>query len=152
MRKRLMVAAVLLGLWASSGQAAPPLGAGIMVGEPSGGTLKLWVDRDEAWVFGLGVSTMNDPSIQGQVDYVLHIYEITQAVGLSKTPVYAGLGFRLNGPEDGSVEAGIRLPVGLARFFDRENVEIFAEVAPVLNLTPDFKGDINFAVGIRFYH
>lgn len=154
MRKCSLALFLLSGLLiftAFSGQAAPTVGAGVMVGEPSGGTVKLWVDRDEAWVFGLGVSPANDPSVQGQVDYILHIYEIGEAIGLTKTPLYTGLGFRVNGPEDDEVEAGIRIPIGLSHFFDRESVEVFAELAPVLDLVPELKGDLNFCVGIRFY-
>ena len=113
--------------------------------------MKLWVDQDEAWVMGLGVSFLRDPSFQAQADYVLHIFEIGRSLGLPQMAPYAGLGGRLNGPEDGHLEAGLRLPVGLAYFFDKENVELFAELAPVINVIPALRGDINVGVGIRFY-
>ncbi len=151
MLKPLQAGLLFLVLTSFSLQAAPSVGMGLMVGEPSGGTLKLWVDRDEAWVFGLGVSPMGDPSIQAQADYVLHIYEIAQAAGLNQTPLYCGLGLRLNGPEDGRLEIGIRIPAGLSHFFNREGVEVFAELAPVLNVIPEIRGELNFGVGIRFY-
>jgi hypothetical protein len=148
-----LLASAALALSASAAPAAATrgIGAGLMLGEPTGGTLKLWVDQDEAWVFGFGVSFLRDPSFQAQADYVLHIFEIGRELGVPQMPVYAGLGGRLNGPEDGKLEAGIRLPVGISYFFEKDQVEVFAELVPVLNLAPELRGDLNFGVGLRFY-
>jgi hypothetical protein len=127
------------------------IGAGFMLGEPSGGTMKVWVDQDEAWVFGLGVSFLRDPSLQAQADYVLPFFEISRDMGLPQMPLYAGLGVRLNGPEDEHLDAGFRLPLGISYFRDKDKMELFAEVAPVFNVAPVLRGDINFGAGIRFY-
>jgi hypothetical protein len=145
----ILLASAVLAL--STQAATRGLGGGFMLGEPSGGTLKLWVDQDEAWVLGLGASLLRDPSYQAQADYVLHLFEFSRTLGLPRMPLFAGLGARLNGLEDGHLEAGIRLPAGVCWFFDQDKVEVFAEFAPVLNVTTVLRGDINFGVGIRFY-
>lgn len=153
MRLRLLIPALLVGalLAASAPAATRGVGAGLLLGEPTGLTVKLWVDQDEAWVLGLGGSYLRDPALQAQADYVLHIFEIGRAVGLPQMPAYTGLGVRVNGPEDGRLNAGLRLPAGLACFFDNNQVELFAELVPVLNLVPNLRADIDFGIGIRYY-
>ncbi len=151
---RLCFLLLLLGsllLPATAPAAAQGPGYGVTVGEPLGVTAKLWVDQDEAWVFGLGVNPAGDYSVQGTADYVLHIFEVGRFFNLPSLALVTGLGARINGPDDGDYEPGIRFPAGLSYFFNAEDVELFAEIAPVLDLSPDVEIDLNAVIGIRFY-
>lgn len=128
------------------------LGIGAMIGEPTGASLKLWVDQDEAWVFGLGINPAGDNSVQAHADYLLHMPELGRLLALPELAWYAGLGARINGPDEtDSTEPGVRFPVGLTYFLESQNAELFAEFVPVLDLSPDFEIDINAVVGIHFY-
>jgi hypothetical protein len=152
MRMRLL-AALLLGalfLCDRAPAAQHDRGIGPMLGEPTGATLKFWRDQDEAVVFGLGINPFADFSVQASADYVLHIFEFGQQFDVPELALYTGLGGRVNGPDDGNVELGLRIPVGVNWFSD-ERTELFAELTPVLDVAPDWEIDLNAVVGIRFY-
>jgi hypothetical protein len=46
---------------------------------------------------------------------------------------------------------GIRVPVGITYLFDDYPLDLFFELVPVLDLSPDVDLDINAALGLRFY-
>ncbi|HAL91600.1 MAG TPA: hypothetical protein DCM68_01060 [Verrucomicrobia bacterium] len=54
------------------------------------------------------------------------------------------------GEEDETV-VGIRFPLGIAFLFAKAPIEIFAEIAPILDVAPDTDFDIHAAIGARFY-
>lgn len=53
--------------------------------------------------------------------------------------------------EDSRDRVGIRVPVGVSYLMPHHRVEIFGEVAPVIDITPTSKLSVNASVGIRFY-
>jgi hypothetical protein len=135
---------------AASPAASRGLGLGATLGEPTGVTAKQWVDQDEAWTFGLGVNPFDESTVQGSADYVLHFLQFGRQFNLPELALYTGLGGRLNYPEEGHLEAGVRLPAGLSFFMDK-NVEWFAELVPVFDFAPYVEVDLNAVVGVRFY-
>jgi hypothetical protein len=151
MRLFLLLLLGFLLLPAPSPAAVQGPGYGVTLGEPVGATAKLWVDQDEAWVLGLGVNPAGGYSVQGTADYVLHIFEFGRFFNLPSLALATGLGARINGPDDGDYEPGLRFPAGLSYFLDAENIELFAEIAPVLDLSPEVELDLNAVAGIRFY-
>jgi len=48
-------------------------------------------------------------------------------------------------------EVGIRVPVGLSYMFDNAPIDVFAEIAPAIDVTPDVRGEITGGVGVRFW-
>ena len=46
---------------------------------------------------------------------------------------------------------GLRFQGGLSYLAPRAPVEVFGEVAPVLELTPDVDGLVDGGVGVRYY-
>lgn len=135
---------------AVSPAASRGLGLGATLGEPTGVTAKQWVDQDEAWTFGLGVNPFDESTVQVSADYVLHFLQFGRPFDVPELALYTGLGGRLNYPEEGHLEAGVRLPVGLSYLRDK-TVELFAEVVPVFDFAPYFELDLNAVVGVRFY-
>jgi hypothetical protein len=147
------LACLLLGLLllpAASSAAGRGIGLGATLGEPTGATLALWVDQDEAWIVGLGVNPGDDNSVQESVDYVLYLFDIGRTVMPGFAP-YAGLGARVNGPSDGHTEFGIRFVAGAAWFPEQYNMELFAELVPILDVSPNWEIDLNAVVGLRLY-
>ena len=69
--------------------------------------------------------------------------------------LYFGVGGRLLTHGDGrhrnSTVFGPRFPVGLRHMFHNPPLEIFLEIALVLNLIPDTDADGNVGIGARFF-
>ena len=130
-------------------------GVGLMIGNPSGLSYKMWLNEDVGLDAAVGVA-------QGEFD--VHATLLWHNFTWSKNsdqqilkdinsngdfPFYFGFGPRAL--FDHKTEFGIRFPVGLA-FLPHNSVwEFFGEVAPVVRLTPDTGVDGDFAVGLRYY-
>jgi hypothetical protein len=124
------------------------LGLGFILGEPTGLSLKKWIgdttaiDGSASWSFGRG------SALQLHADYLLHLFNLFK-VGRGKLPLYYGLGGRVKFDDDS--KAGIRFPLGISYILENEPLDIFFEVAPILNLAPRTEFDLNGAVGVRYY-
>ena len=84
-------------------------------------------------------------------DYLFYDFH-TIRVDAGKIPFYYGLGLRLvdeDRPKK-DLNLGIRVPVGLHFFFKSSPVDIFLEVAPVVELTPDTDFTIDGSLGIHY--
>ncbi len=123
-------------------------GAGVMFGEPSGITAKLWQGQRNAFDFGLAWSFEHTNSMTMQADYLWHNYDIIK-VDEGTLPVYYGVGGRVMVGNEGNV--GIRVPVGVNYLFAHDPLGLFFEVAPILDLAPSTNFDLNADVGIRYY-
>ncbi len=64
-------------------------------------------------------------------------------------PFYYGIGGRLL--LGNQAKLGVRIPVGLNYLFANDPIGIFFEVAPVLDLVPSTRFDVNGGIGIRYY-
>lgn len=123
------------------------LGLGIIIGEPTGLSGKLWLDKKTAfdgaasWSFREG----RDLHLYVHVDYLLH-----QA--FSREPrlfLCYGIGVKVqNGHPD---TAGARMPIGLTYLFAKAPLDLFAEVVPELNLAPSTGVELRAAAGFRYY-
>lgn len=139
----------------AAAQRAGDQGLGVMIGNPSGASYKMWLDEKMALDGALGVDqgefdvhasllwhnfgwarNVNDRLIKGIVDN-------------GEFPFYFGFGPRLL--FENHREFGIRFPVGLS-FLPHETAwEFFGELAPVWRFTPDTGVDVDFALGARYY-
>ncbi|MBI3192543.1 MAG: hypothetical protein HYZ36_07755 [Pedosphaera parvula] len=127
-------------------------GAGVLAGEPSGLSFKLWLTPESALDAGFAWSFKDDGSFHVHADYLWHNFDLLP-VSEGKLPVYVGIGGRVKFEERGNQDtrAGVRLPVGIAYEFPNVPVEVFLEVAPILDLTPATKFSINGGIGVRYY-
>ena len=123
-------------------------GAGVMFGEPSGISAKLWQGQRNAFDFGVAWSFEHTNSMTMQADYLWHNYNIIK-VDEGTMPVYYGVGGRVVVGNEGIV--GIRVPVGVNYLFAHDPLGLFFEVAPILDLAPSTNFDLNADVGIRYY-
>jgi hypothetical protein len=126
------------------------IGGGIVLGEPSGLTAKLWytesgfaVDTALAWSF------QEDANLYMHVNSLFHLAIIETAGGRYLAPfVGGGISYRVGARS----RLGLRVPLGLSILpFTNFPVEFFAEIAPGVDLIPDTSPGFGAGIGARFY-
>jgi hypothetical protein len=126
-------------------------GAGVMLGEPIGPSLKYFFSDELAIDGAFGWSLHDHTDFYLQSDLLWHNFDLIP-VSQGKMPVYFGAGglvrFRNSGLDD---QFAVRAPVGVSYLFDNAPVEIFAEVGPALDLTPSLRGEVTGGIGVRFW-
>ena len=105
------------------------IGAGIIVGEPTGLSFKYWLTEKTALDAGLAWSFVDENAFQIQADYLIHNFNLIK-VSKGKLPFYFGIGGRLKFSNE--VILGVRVPLGLAYLFSDEPIDIFLEIVPIL--------------------
>ena len=125
-------------------------GIGVVAGEPTGITGKYMLNDSNGIDAGVGWKTSGDSEFHIYADYLFHIHDLIK-VKKGALPVYIGGGLRWVDRENRDNKFGIRVPVGLEYLFDNVSLGAFAELVPVLNLTPDTDFDLEGGIGIRFY-
>jgi hypothetical protein len=124
------------------------LGLGLIFGEPTGLSAKMWTSERTAIDAAVAWSFSGEGWFHIHSDFLLHNYDIF-SVSEGKLPVYYGLGaFIALSSEFG---LGIRVPIGLAYQFEGAPVEVFAEIAPGLALLPDIGFYIGGGIGVRYF-
>lgn len=124
------------------------IGAGIIVGEPTGLSFKYWLTEKTALDAGLAWSFVDENAFQIQADYLIHNFNLIK-VSKGKLPFYFGIGGRLKFSND--VILGVRVPLGLAYIFSDEPIDIFLEIVPILDLLPQTDFTISAAIGGRYF-
>jgi hypothetical protein len=125
-------------------------GIGVIFGEPTGLSGKMWTTKNTGFDVGLAWSWSGDGHFHIHGDYLFHNFGLFD-VSEGALPVYIGLGARILFRDDEDDKLGVRLPIGLEYYFDEWPVAVFGEVVPILDLAPSTKGDINGGLGVRFY-
>lgn len=147
---RLLVLAILLvGIGSLRSHAQDKgFGIGLIVGEPTGISGKAWVSERNAVDFGLAWSFGNSGYLHLHADYLWHFPDAIEA--RERFVVYAGIGGRLGMPEDKGV-FGARLPVGIAWWPRSIPLDVFLEIAPILDLVPATKFLVHGGIGARYF-
>lgn len=165
MRKLIFLILILIGTVSNNSFAQSPgtknFGFGIILGDPTGVTLKYWTQRDNALVFDVGASYFGSPRIS--VDYLWHFNAFQSNIA----KLYAGFGGVLGIGEgrgfyytehhgfyfrsDNSVGLGVRGVFGLNVIPRSTPLEFFLEVGLLVGLSPDFGSAGDVAIGMRFY-
>lgn len=126
-------------------------GAGIIIGEPTGASVKYWLNSKMAVDGAAGWSTHDHSNLFLQGDLLWHNFEVFP-VPQGRLPLYIGAGGFVRFRDDNrDNQAGVRVPVGVSYMFENAPVDIFAEIAPALDLTPDIRGEITGGIGVRFW-
>lgn len=122
-------------------------GLGIIVGEPTGLSAKLFLSKSSALDAALGWSFAKYGAVHIHADYLLHFYAISPEV-----PLYAGIGGRLklqSGSND--LRFGARIPLGIAYTPSSTPIDLFLEIVPLLDFVPASEFNLNGAIGGRYY-
>ena len=134
----------------SEGYSSGRFGAGLMLGEPTGATLKYWFNETMAIDGGIGWSFESDTDLHIHSDFLWHKFNVFP-VSEGQLPLYFGVGARVKFRDDDSERFGIRAPVGVAYIFPDKPVDVFVEVAPVLDVAPSTRLGIMGAIGARYW-
>ena len=168
MRKLLVVALtgtlafVLLSARArtASAQTGGSFGLGLIVGEPTGVSGKLYIKRSHAIDGAIGLGFADGRGIHVHADYLWHPVVLTRTPSFD-LPLYVGLGGRLqsHGKRDNRDEhlaLGPRGVVGILFGFRNAPIDVFLEVAVGVDLvanddTPRSGLTVDLAAGVRYY-
>jgi hypothetical protein len=124
-------------------------GLGVVLGDPTGISAKMWSTDNTALDFGLGYSfTSNNSLFDFYADYVFHNSEWIQAE--ENFIVYYGPGARLQLHESQS-RLGVRGVIGILWLPRNTNFDLFIEAAPILDIIPGTHVSINLGIGFRYF-
>jgi hypothetical protein len=126
------------------------LGVGLMVGAPTGLSLKAWQDSIHAIDVGLGWTAEHNESFHLHADYLFHDFSVFKP-GTGRMPLYYGVGGTISRKSGDNTHVGIRVPFGISYFVAKSPLEIFGELAPRADLSPSSHFTVDAALGIRFY-
>ena len=145
-------------------------GLGVIIGEPTGISAKLWTSNYTAFDFGLGWSMEGDrigkydgyyngeSRVHFHMDYLWHSFEAIHST--ERFPLYYGIGRRINTGAGYNSSLAIRGVFGVAWLPRETPIDIFLELVPSLQLTSssgfgidaDIEGrDISFDGRVMMY-
>ena len=121
-------------------------GLGIILGEPTGISAKLWLSGATAIDGAVAWSFANESAFHIHADFLIHNFDVFSKV----VPLYYGIGGRIKFREN-ETRLGVRIPVGVAYDIPSTTIDLFLEIVPLLNLNPSTSFTLNGAIGGRFY-
>jgi len=121
-------------------------GLGVMFGEPTGISVKSWVNQKNAYDLGLAWSLSGKDAINIHADYLWHKWLDVEDGNLA---FYYGLGGRAVLANDAFI--GVRVPFGLNYLAPKAPIGFFVEIVPVFDFLPNSEGDANGGIGLRYY-
>ncbi len=124
------------------------LGLGVIIGEPTGISAKAWVSEKGAIDAGVAWSFREKGKFHLHAD---HLWHFPRKIRTSERFVlYAGVGGRLAvGRGDGIF--GIRIPLGVVWWPHRAPLDVFLELAPIVDLIEETELSANGGIGVRFF-
>lgn len=166
MRRIVLSIALLVALVsgaAAQGPGGKTFGFGLIIGEPLGGTVKFWTNKENAFTVSLGGSYFGSPRLQG--DYLWHFDAFNSSVVKLYAGPGVGIGFGREGygwinrrgrnyfyyRDDAGIGVAARAMFGLNIIPRKTPLEIFVEAGPNIGLIPNFGTAFDAAIGVRFY-
>jgi hypothetical protein len=156
LKLKLTAAILIAGLCTSMAVAAPNgLGLGLILGEPTGFSLKYWTRSQFAFDAALGYSFWRyGQAFQVHGDLLWHSRSLIQSEN-GFLPLYIGIGARLKMADEShdypDMRVGVRIPFGLEYVFVRVPVGLFLELVPIIDVMPGTDWGGNSAIGFRYY-
>jgi len=156
--KLLALLAVFIGRPTEGVADVGPFGLGLILGEPSGLSAKLFLDARHALDFALDYSLV-DAGLYAHADYLLHFTggRIRDG-GVHRLVPYAGVGGMVGlhdrdkgrgHDRDGAL--GARIPLGIAWMPTSFPIDVFLEVVPGIFLLPETDPGLDASLGLRYF-
>lgn len=126
-----------------------PSALGIIMGEPTGISLKTWLGEDTAvgaaaaWSFVRG-----EEAFHLHVDYLHHRFDLFE-VERGRLALFYGIGTAMKTEQKTRLSA--RIPLGLTYLFESAPMDVFLEMVPLLDLAPSTEGGFNAGAGVHYY-
>ena len=154
---RLTIAVSLVSLLVSTSASARPwrqggLGAGVILGQPTGLTLESRLSRSSSVDLAVGLNTFHrhhDDNGYAHLEYIVRFLSLSHSRRVS-IPLYLGIGAFVS--EHGDLHAGARVPLGLSFEF-RAPIQFFLELSlrAILLSDHDASFDLDGAGGFRVF-
>ncbi len=133
-------------------------GIGLQIGVPTGVTGKYYLSVDTALDFAVGnYYRRSGRGINFHADFLWHPLVLGKTDSIW-VPFYLGIGARIldhnRDRDDQDLHFGVRAPFGIAIDFTNVPIDIFLELALVLDVVQDGDHnltDFNLALGMRYY-
>jgi hypothetical protein len=123
-------------------------GLGLILGEPTGISGKLWMEDNKAFAGAIAWSFEDETAVHLHTDLLFHSGNVVR-VEMSKLLGYYGIGGRIK--FENKTKLGIRVPLGFNYIPTKTPVDVFLEIVPLLDLAPSTKFNLNAAIGIRYF-
>ncbi|MFA5834659.1 MAG: hypothetical protein WDA22_14360 [Bacteroidota bacterium] len=134
-------------------------GLGIVIGEPTGISAKVWTSHETAVDVGVGWSIQRDhmnniyydqiSRVHIHMDYLWHSFSAIHSS--EQFPVYCGIGGRINSSARDDASFVARGVLGILWLPRKTPVDVFLELIPMLLLTPSSDVGLEAGIGIRYY-
>ena len=139
------------------------IGAGIIVGGPTGISAKFWTSPTNAVALAIGWSTggewgreyngwfyyQPESYFHLHADYLWHNFNVIKST--QRLPIYYGVGFHLNSGNGVPTAFGARGVLGIDWMPHSAPLDVFLEFAPVLYLYPATEMGLDAGFGARFF-
>jgi hypothetical protein len=125
-------------------------GTGLILGEPTGVSLKYFLSDTIAIDGAAGWSFRDETDLSLHSDILWHKFDLV-SLDKGQLPFYIGVGARVKFRENAEDEIGIRVPIGVSYIFDDLPLDVFFEVAPIVNFTPSTQGGFTTGIGARWW-
>lgn len=163
MKKSIIICLCLLFLTSAVTTTAQkrPFGLGVIIGEPSGLSAKLWLSSATAFDFGLGWSIggdrlrnnyddyNGDSRVHVHMDYLWHWFNAIHSS--ERFPLYTGIGGRINTGAGYKSSAAARGVFGILWLPHQSPFDIFLEIVPSLEVVPSTGFGIDAGLGARYF-
>jgi len=153
MRCSWVTIAVAAAIAAGSAPArAEGVALGVFVGEPLGLDVLTGLSGDGALDFVIGVSSWRGAGREISYGHLTYLHRLTAARGRHVSlPLRLGLGGALRGVLESDVKVAARVPLEVGLQFNGTPLELYGEIAFVLQLIDRVDTDVNGGVGIRLF-
>ena len=123
-------------------------GLGIIIGEPTGISVKQWTDSRMAVDAAIAWSFEKEAAFHMHGDLLYHSFTPPK-IDHGELAWYYGIGGRVKFEDDSKI--GVRVPLGIDYFFGTAPLDFFFEIVPILDLAPSTDFSLNAAIGIRYF-
>jgi hypothetical protein len=136
-------------------------GLGVIIGEPTGISAKLWTSSVNAFDFGLGWSWGGDRigkfkgtydggrRVHFHMDYLWHSFSAIHSN--ERFPLYYGIGGRINSGAGYDASLAVRGVLGIAWLPHGTPIDVFLEIVPSLQLTSSTGFGLDAGIGARYF-
>ncbi|PEN14053.1 hypothetical protein CRI94_08410 [Longibacter salinarum] len=156
----ILIAGLLVTIITDARAQTTGIGAGGQIGVSNGGlnpvglTMKLWISERHAFQgatsFVISDEAAGASYLVLQGDYIFHNFEQV-SVGDGLMALYVGPGLQLTFIENQDANIALRAPMGVSYMLGDAPIDIFAEVAPTLQIADASQLRFDGAIGFRYF-
>jgi len=128
-------------------------GIGMILGQPTGFTTKFWFLEYNSFNTAFAWSLFESDSVKSfyvHLDHAFYYYGLFD-IASGSLPLSVGVGLSAEFRTNESTLIGFRVPVGLTYIFKDIPIEIFGEIAPVINIYPNSNIKVVGGIGFRYF-